>query len=461
MKEWLVLAVVTLSIVIFVYYIFVVISHWIIIVNAFFKLKTSMKVVNANVDLESESLGGISVLIPAFNESDTILDSIKSLLLMDYKDYEIIVVNDGSEDDTLTKLISHFDLKTLPIHYNRQLNSERIRGVYTDLKHPGKLIVIDKENGGKADSLNAAINYSRYGYICCIDADCILEPQAIKKIVRIFARREETIAVGGMVKVVNGCEVKNGKVTGIGLPETFIEQVQVIEYLRAFLSSRFTWNKNNGNLIISGAFGMFDKEAVIAVGGYREGLGEDMELIVRLQEHYLRNKIPYSISLASDAVCWTQVPDRYKDLQTQRVRWHKGLIDSLITHKKMLLNPKYGIVGMISFPFQFFVEMIGPLVESVGYVLILILLCFFDMTYVAVLLLLMAYLYGVSQTVFSVIFEHLTYNIYKTKTNSLRLFAVCFAEPLFYRPITVWWRLKACLSFRSKGKWGEVKRKGF
>lgn len=461
MREWIILIIAGLSIIIFLYYIFVVLSYWIIIVNAFFKLKSNMKIVSANIDLESENLGKISILVPAFNESDTILDTVQSLMKIDYNDYEVIVVNDGSEDDTLNKLIDYFKLKPLPIYYHHQLDCKRIRGVYTELKHPGRLIVVDKENGGKADSLNAAINFSRNRYICCIDADCILESQALKKVIRIFARRQETIAVGGMVKVINGCEVTNGKVNRVNLPKTFIERVQIIEYLRAFLSSRFTWNTNNGNLIISGAFGMFDKEAVLAVGGYRAGLGEDMELVVRLQEYHNHNKIPYSISMASDAVCWTQVPTRYKDLKIQRVRWHKGLIDSLMTHKKMLLNPDYGFVGMLAFPLQFFVEMLGPLIEVAGYILVFILLFFFKMTSAALWIFLMAYLYGVFQTIFAVIFERMTYNIYGSKKNTLRLLATCFLEPIFYRPVTVWWRVKAFITFREKHNWGRIKRKQF
>lgn len=352
-------------------------------------------------------------------------------------------------------------MKRIPIYYENQLPCKLIKGVYVDINQPGKILVIDKENGGKADSLNAGINFSRNEYICCIDADCILDSKALKKIVRIFARKKETIAVGGMVKVINGCNVKEGKVVEAGLPKKFIERMQIVEYLRAFLSSRFSWNQNNGNLIISGAFGMFNKEAVLNVGGYKRGLGEDMELIVRLQEYYRKNKIPYSISMASDAVCWTQVPNNYKDLKTQRIRWHKGLVESLMQHKTMLLNPRYGFVGMVTYPLQFFVEMIGPLIEVLGYIFMIILLCFYGYTSFIFLIFIMAYLYGVFQTIFAVIFEHNTYNIYKTKLNTLRLIAVCFLEPVLYRPITVVWRVKSFFSFKNKNKWGEIERKNF
>lgn len=461
MKEWLIPAAGIVSILIFIYYVLVVISYWAVIVNAFFKLKTNMKVVNANIDFESESLGRISILVPAYNEADTILNSVQSLLQQEYGEYEIIVINDGSQDDTLDNLIRHFDLKMIPIHYQHQLECKTIKGVYMDLKRPGKLIVVNKENGGKADSLNAGINFSRNEYICCIDADCILEPQALKKIVRIFPRKKETIAVGGMVKAVNGCHIKDGKVVQIDLPKTFIERMQVVEYLRAFLSSRFTWNKNNGSLIISGAFGMFDKKAVLSVGGYKTGLGEDMELVVRLQEYYRKNRIPYSISLASDAVCWTQVPTRYKDLQTQRIRWHKGLIESLLQHKTMLLNPRYGFVGMAAFPLQFFVEMLGPIIEVVGYVLLFVIAYYYGITSAALWIFAMAYLYGVFQTIISVVFEHRSYNIYRTKTNALQLIVACFIEPLFYRPITVLWRVRAFLTFKSRNRWGQIQRQKF
>lgn len=449
------------STIIFIYFFVIVISYCAIIVNAFFRLKTDMKVVNSNIDLESESLSAVSILVPAYNESETIIDSITSLTRLDYDEYEIIVVNDGSSDDTCEKVVSHFGLSKLPITYNHQLECEEIKRIYTDL-NSNKITVIDKANGGKADSLNAAINISRYPYICCIDADCILEENALKKISRHFARRKETIAIGGMVKAANGCVISDGKVIEKRLPKKFIEKVQVLEYLRAFLTNRFTWNDNNSTLIISGAFGMFKKDAVIRSGGYKKGLGEDMELVVRMQEYYRDNGIKYYIGMASDAVCWTQLPSSYKDLRTQRKRWHKGLIESLWKHKQMLLNPRYGKIGMLSFPQQFFVEMCGPVIEGFGYIIFILLLLYYDLTYMVALVFIMAYLYGVFQTLFAVIFEKLTYDEYSTRKNTVSLIAVCFLEPIIYRPFTVFWRIEAFLGARRKKKgWGNIKRQKF
>ena len=254
-----------LSLLIFIYFFIIVISYWLLIINAFFKLKISMKVVNSNIDLPSESLAGISMIVPAYNEEKTIIETINSLLAQDYERYEIIIVNDGSSDNMLSALLEHFQLKPLPSLYDHQLPCAAIKGIYTAFENH-RIIVIDKANGGKADALNAGINYSNFDKVCCIDADCILEKDALKKINRIFARREETIAVGGMIKAMNGCKTINGKMVKIDLPTKFIEKVQIVEYLRAFLTNLFSWNQNNGSLIISGAFGLFSKDALLKVG---------------------------------------------------------------------------------------------------------------------------------------------------------------------------------------------------
>lgn len=445
---------------IFIYFIIIVVSYWLIIFNAFFKLKTNMKVVNSSIDLANESLEGVSIIVPAHNEAKTIIDSINALLSLDYDQYEIIIVNDGSKDDMLELLIQHFKLKTLPLEFDQKLPSAKIKNIYTTFDRH-RIIVIDKENGGKADALNAGINYSRFDYVCCIDADCLLAKDALKKISRIFARRKETIAVGGMVKALNGCKVKDGKLVKVDLPKSFIAKVQIVEYMRAFLTNRFTWNQNNGSLIISGAFGMFSKEAIMKVGGYHADLGEDMELIVRMQHFYRQHDLPYSISMASDAVCWTQLPSSLKDLKTQRIRWHRGLIQALSAHRSMLLNPKYGTVGMLSFPHQYFIEMLGPMIEMIGYIIFCILLWYMRIGYMAIFIFLLAYLYGVFQSLFAIIFERLTYNIYTTKKNTLILLTMCFLEPLFYRPITVWWRIQAFLLAKKNDQWGEIKRTKF
>ncbi len=450
-----------ISALIFIYFVVVVVMYSVSIFKAMMNMKTSRKVADSNIDLPSEALAPVSILVPAYNESATIIESIESLLASDYPAFEIIIVNDGSKDDTLEKVVTHFHLSPLPLTFPQTLPCQPIRRIYTDLNRH-KITLVDKENGGKADSLNAAINLNRFPLICCIDADCMLETHALKHIARHFARRAETIAVGGIVRIANGCKMQRGTIVQPRVPKKMIEKIQIIEYLRAFLTNRFSKNESNNMLIISGAFGMFRKDAVVRAGGYRKGLGEDMELIVRLHHYYIEHHLPYQITMASDAVCWTQAPSSYKDLKTQRVRWHRGLITTLFNYRSMLFNPKYGKIGSIAYPQQVFIEFGGPLIEALGYLLFVLLLFYFQLTITAIHLFLMAYLCGVIQALFAVIAERFAYNAYQSAGNSARLIAACLVEPLYYRPLTVFWRLRACLPYRrSKATWGSIQRKQF
>lgn len=459
--ETIIATAILISLIIFIYFVLITVSYVFSIMKALLNVFVSMKVVSSRIDLPSEHLAPISILVPAHNESSTILQSIHSLLHSDYPEFEIIVVNDGSSDDTLEKLVQHFRLSELPLTFSQQLPCAPIRRIYTDLNHH-KITVIDKENGGKADSLNAAINLSRYPYVCCIDADCMLETQALKHIACHFARKKETIAVGGIVRIANGCTMRDGQILETNLPDSMLERIQILEYLRAFFTNRFSKTRSNNMLIISGAFGMFRKQAVLDAGGYHTGLGEDMELIVRLHKYFRDHHIPYSITMATDAVCWTQAPSRYKDLRTQRIRWQRGLISTLWEYRSMLLNPAYGKIGLISFPQQVFVEMAGPLVEFLGYILFFLLLFYFRLTVTALHIFIMAYLCGVIQTLFAVIVERFAFNQYRSIRNTCRLLLVCFIEPLYYRPLTVLWRLSAMLPIRkNKQGWGNIQRKSF
>ena len=249
------------------------------------------------------------------------------------------------------------------------LPCQALRGAYTGRTEP-RLVVLDKANGGKADALNAGLNAARYPLVCCVDADGLLEPDAVRQMACLFARRENTVAVGGMVRPMNGCTARAGRINRIQLPRKPLELVQVVEYLRAFLTSRFGWESINSLLIVSGAFGMFDRAAVLEAGGYDHTIGEDAELTLRLHRRMLDTGRPYTIAMALDAVCWTQVPADLRGLRTQRIRWQKGLADALWKHRALLLNPRYGRVGMLALPFFWFSELLGPLVELLGYLLL-------------------------------------------------------------------------------------------
>ena len=327
-----------ISQIILVYFFVVSLSYILLIFISYKELKNFIKIIHNEVNIVSNYTKPISIVVPAFNEQETIIENITSLLNLNYPEFEIIVVNDGSLDETLAEIITHFDLRKIDVEINRQLDCQEIRAVYGSFIIPN-LVVVDKANGGKSDALNAGINLSRYPLFCSIDADCIIEKNALLRIVKPFLKHEETIAVGGIVRIANGCTIKDGKLVEAKLPKQAIVRFQIIEYFRAFLTSRVGWEKINSLLIISGAFGVFKKSAVIMVGGYTRSIGEDMELTLKMHEHFRRNKLKYKIDFTSDAVCWTQAPNTFKGLKSQRIRWHRGLSDSLLKHKKMLFNP--------------------------------------------------------------------------------------------------------------------------
>lgn len=447
------------SLLILTYYFFVVGVYFAVMWLALVRLAARMRVVRAGVDLPGEALTPVSILVPAYNEGANIVQSVRSLLEQDYPEFEVVVVDDGSRDDTLAQLRAAFDLEPDTLPAAAPLTCKPLRAAYRDRCR--NLRVLSKDNGGKADALNAGLNAARYPLVCCVDADGLLQPDALRRLACHFARSEKTVAVGGVVRPLNGCRVEQGRVRQALLPRTALEQVQVVEYLRAFFVGRFGWERLNGLLIVSGAFGMFDRAALLAIGGYAETVGEDVELTLRLHRKMRELHRPYAITMAPDAVCWTQVPMSVRDLRGQRVRWHRGLADTLARHRGALLNPRYGAVGMLALPFYWFVELLGPAVEVTGYGIFFFLLACGVVMPQALMLLAMAYLYGVVQSVAAIAAEDRTTRLYRVPGSTLRLVLICLWEPLLYRPLTVLWRCGALLTARRRPAWGTIRRAAF
>lgn len=358
----------------------------------------------------------------------------------------------------MSVLSSAFDLTPLKNAREQIAANGIVRGTYIS-RIDRRVLVLDKENGGKADALNAGIRAARFSLICCADADGILEPNTLKRLACHFARDETVVAVGGVVRPLNGCIVENGRVCQIGIPSRMIERIQVTEYLRAFLTGRFGWERTNSLLIISGALGMFKKQILLDIGGYANTVGEDMELTLRIHKALRKSHTPYRILMAVDAICWTQVPDYLLDLQTQRIRWHKGLTDTLWRHRDMMLNPHYGAVGMEALPVFWLVEWFGPFIELSGYILFCFLLLTGQLMPSAFLFFLMAYLYGLVQSLIAIIAEDQVSRIYANFSDILRLLGVCLLEPVLYRPMLAFWRCSAVLSFWQRSSWGSIRRK--
>ncbi len=413
--------------------------------------------------MQSDALPPITLLVPAYNESATVVASVTALLTLEYRNFEVIVVNDGSRDDTLDRLREAFDLFEAPRTYPETVPTRPLRALYRSRART-RLLVVDKENGGKADSLNAAINASRFPLVIAVDADTLIEPDAMLRLTRPFLLGRHIAAVGGTVRVANSCTVEHGRITDARVPRRFLPGVQVVEYLRAFLFGRLGWNRLGGNLIISGAFGLFRKDYLLAIGGYRtESVVEDMDVVVRLHRHLLRHRIPYEMPFIPDPVAWTEVPEAGRFLARQRERWHRGLLSAMWQYKGMLFNPRYGRVGLIGVPFYTLGEALAPLVEVLGYVITVVgfALGIVNLQF-ALLFVLVAWGYGMLLSIWAVVLEEVSFRRYGRVGDLARLLLFATLENLGYRQRTVWWRLKAFFTvWKQRQMWGEMTRKGF
>ncbi len=464
--NWLRISIVYFNYFILVYVLIINFIYFLQLILSAFSLSDyvkKMKYSDYKKYVSSDNMIPISVLVPAYNEEETIVDNIKSLLMLNYPLFEVVVINDGSRDETLKRIIEAFDLKLVnqPIRYH--IKNQKVLGVYKN-NNISNLVLVDKENGGKADALNMGINVSRYPIFTSIDADSILEGDSLVRVIMPFVENKDTIAVGGIVRIANGSVIKNGRVQAINLPKRHIAMLQVIEYLRAFLTGRMGWDAMSSLLIISGAFGAFRKEEVIKVQGYTVGtVGEDMELVVKLHEYMRRNNKKYKIKFLPDPVCWTQAPENLKDLRTQRRRWQVGMMDSLFRHKKMFLNPKYGIIGIFATPYFWIFEMFGPFVELVGYICIP-LSYFFGLLNLRFFLLFFAasILYGVILSIGAVLLEEYTFNKYPSLSQLIKLSFYAIIENFGFRQMTVLYRIEAIFGYRKlKNSWGRIQRQSF
>lgn len=413
--------------------------------------------------MRSDALPPISILAPAYNESATIQTSVTAMLGLEYRQFEVVVVNDGSKDDTLERLREAFELYEVPRTYPETIATQRVRAVYRSRTRT-RLVVVDKENGGKADSLNAAINASRWPLVIAIDADTLIEPDAMLRLTRPFLLGRNVAAVGGTVRVANGSVVKDGRVNEAKLPRRVLPGIQVVEYLRAFLFGRLGWNRLGGNLIISGAFGLFRKEYLLAINGYRtDSIVEDFDLVVRLHRHLRAAKVKYDMPFIPDPVAWTEVPESLRILGRQRERWHRGLVAAMWDYRGMLCNPRYGATGLVAVPFFFFGEMLAPAVEVAGYLVTgLGLATGYVNVKFGLMFLLVSWGYGMLLTIWAVVLEEVSFRRYKSPGDLARLLAYGALETFGYRQATVWWRFKAFFSvWKHRRTWGEMVRKGF
>jgi len=456
------------------YYNYLVLFYFLIIVTIYIflnvisfrnisKYTKKIKYVELKEIFRLHNFKPITVIVPAYNEENGIVESVRSLLQLEYPDYQLIVVNDGSTDGTLEQLFENFQIRQASFSPYYEIDSQPIKAVYFSPAYPN-LVVIDKAKGGKADSINAAINISRNPLITVTDADSILERDCLLKIVRPFMEDDNIVAVGGTERIANGCKVNKGYIEEVGLSKSWLVRFQVVEYLRAFLFGRNGFDFLNGILIISGAFSCFRRDALIEIGGYRTGsVGEDMEIVVRLHKELRKKNSKTRVTFIPDPVCWTEAPEKIKTLSLQRVRWQKGTIESIRLHKDLFFNPNYGWLGMLVFPYYTFFEVLGPFIEISGYVVFIIsyLLGIVPLNF-AVAFFMAAFLFGVVLSTLSVCLEELSFKKYTKVRHLLILLVASILENFGYRQMTAFWRFKGFIEYyMGKRDWGKMEKKGF
>ncbi|MEP1094117.1 MAG: glycosyltransferase [Cyclobacteriaceae bacterium] len=415
--------------------------------------------------ISSPMAPSVSLIAPAYNEGMTIVENIKSMLSLEYNNYDVVVVNDGSKDDTIAKVVKAFDLVEVPFYGHQQVKTKQVISTYKSTNQSfKKLTFVNKRNGGKADALNAGINVSSSRLVACIDVDCILENDSLQRMVKPFMEDSSVIASGGVVRIANSCEVEHGKLVKVNLPANQLARFQVLEYLRAFLLSRMAWAKLNGLLLISGAFGMFDRKLILKAGGYSTNtVGEDMELVVRMRSMMIRAKRKFKVTLIPDPLCWTEGPATNEILMKQRNRWARGTFEVLKTHVYMFFNPKYKITGLLSYPFWFLFEWMAPLLEFFGILYFVILLLTGSVSWVYfIVLLVMFYNFAIFISSFTLYAEEISFFKYKKIKEQIALLASALLEPIIYHPKIVWASVKGNIDvIKGVKSWGEMTRAGF
>lgn len=412
------------------------------------------------IPADREFMPPVSILVPAYNEERVIVASVRSILQLTYPTVEIVVVNDGSTDRTLAVLREAFDLEEYSEAYRDRIPTSEVRGFYRSRQHPD-LRVVDKANGGRSDALNTGVNVARYPLFCSIDADSILQRDSIERVVRPFLVDPKVIAAGGTIRIVNGCHVREGFLEELDVPSQPLVVFQIMEYLRAFLFGRVGWSAFNGLLVLSGAFGVFSKEIVIDAGGYRtDTIGEDMELVTRLHKVMRQQKRPYRIAYVPDPICFTEAPDTVKALAGQRIRWQRGLGESMVKNTGLAFR---GPVGWLSYPFHVVFELFGSFVEVAGYLLSAVAFATGTISLTAfVAFLFVSFGLGMAFSTSAMVLEELSFNAYPKSRHTLVLLAAAIGENFGYRQLNAWWRLVGLIRFLrgSTQTWGTIERRG-
>ena len=467
------------------YYVFYFIIDWVFLL--IFMISVRKEKLSIQTDDKFAEFP-VSVIVPAYNEEVTVLHSIQMLLALDYPDFEVIVINDGSTDNTLETILNTFELNDidLDIYKNNAILTKTVKRIYGK----NNLIVIDKENGGKADAINVGINYSSKRLICTIDADSVLDKIALKQTVQPMLDNENVFVSGGQLAVVNGVQLKDNKVVNSYLPKNIWIQWQIIEYLKSFMIARYSMSKINSIMIMSGAFSVYKKADLLAVGGFLtenndsdfikqtggnglQTVCEDMEIVVRMWRYFYEKGRTAKAVFLPHPVCWTEVPDNSNFLLRQRNRWHRGLAETLKIHKTMLFEPKYKMIGLFAFPYYLFFELLSPIIKILTLIFLIIAgtMGYFNQSWILLAVLFSTLASAVITSLATVYIEQWTVKHklisfdalrYKTGMDWLRLIVMSILGDFVYAPFRIYAQMMGLKDFiNKKNDWYKFSRTGF
>jgi cellulose synthase/poly-beta-1,6-N-acetylglucosamine synthase-like glycosyltransferase len=453
---------------ILVYFVVINLSYLVLIVLAALEFRDQNRRRAAEVEVTSGALTpGVSLIVPAYNEEAGIVTSVQALLSLRYPRHEVVVVDDGSGDATFERLREAFDLVELPRELPQDVPvSVRVLGVHVPRDGRTRLIVVRKENSGRSEAVNVGLNAATEPLVTMIDADSILEPDALLRVTQPFSDDPtRMVAGGGAIRPVNGSRVVSGRIVSVRMPGSWLARIQVVEYLRAFLLGRTGWARGRALILISGAFGIFRRDVLVDVGGLdRTSIGEDFELVLRLHRQLAEEGRDYRVAFVPEPVAWTEVPSTTRVLRNQRKRWHRGLWETLWAYRDMLLRPRYGRVGMVALPYYWVFELFAPLLEFYGIIVVplALLLGVVDIPY-AILFLLLAYGLAIVVTLSAMAAEEWSYHRHERWRDLGLILVASVLENVGYRQLTVWWRLEGWWASlrRKKQEWGVMTRTGF
>ncbi|RAJ82052.1 cellulose synthase/poly-beta-1,6-N-acetylglucosamine synthase-like glycosyltransferase [Chitinophaga dinghuensis] len=417
----------------------------------------------------SQLAPGITILAPAFNEGLTIIANVRSLLTINYPRFEIVIINDGSTDNTLEQLIQEFDMVAVDFAYNEKIRTQPVRQIFKsrDLAY-SNLVVIDKVNGkSKADATNAGINIASFNYFLCTDVDCVLHKDTLLELIKPILQegKKRLIAIGATLRIANSSEFDEGVMTRMRPPKKLLPRFQEVEYIRSFVLGKMGWSYLNCVPNVSGGLGLFDKEIAIKCGGYdHSSFGEDMELLTRMAIFCKDNRIDYAVRYIPRTLCWTEGPATLQIFGRQRTRWARGLAQLIRSHFRVFLRPRYGRFGMIVFPYNFFFELLAPLIEISGIIVYIILAVsgYINWPY-AIMLLIFVYTYAVMISTLAILWDQLSFRYYKTVREVLSLCLMPFLEFLLYHPLITIFSLRGYFYYLTgkRSTWGNMQRQGF